>query len=185
MTHMLRQLDIVVPIHSVPSLPVAFHKVPLLRAATLWDFSYLAAFSPWSQLTSLILIAKEPYECTPILQQTTNLVHCELILFDETETPQPDDSATEYLECFIVPALCRLQIPGTFLALDPIATLTSFIPKFQCKLQRLHITGERSVSQWAYRKALPAVPLIIFNGLLRDCLTGEYSVGPRRSTDDF
>jgi hypothetical protein len=36
------------------------------------------------------MIAKEPYECTPILQQTTNLVHCELILFDETETPQPD-----------------------------------------------------------------------------------------------
>ncbi|KAJ6470252.1 hypothetical protein C8R47DRAFT_1325308 [Mycena vitilis] len=51
--------------YNVPS--VTFPEMPRLRAATLWDFSYPVDLLPWSQLTSLTLIAKEPHGCTPLL----------------------------------------------------------------------------------------------------------------------
>ncbi|KAJ7869786.1 hypothetical protein B0H13DRAFT_2062628 [Mycena leptocephala] len=182
---LLRELEIQV---AGPSSPTAtFPEMPRLHTVTLWDFDYPAALLPWSQLTSLTLIAKEPHQCTPILLHTTNLLHCELILFDNDEAqPQPDItlprlesllfvhfaadymSTVGYLPSFIVPALRRLQIPENCVAGDPVAVLASFISKSGCKLEQLHITGERSISQNAYRTAFSSISKVSFNSLLTD-----------------
>ncbi|KAJ7912304.1 hypothetical protein B0H13DRAFT_2327470 [Mycena leptocephala] len=76
--------------------------------------------------------------------------------------------AVGYLPSFIVPALRRLQIPENCIAGDPVATLASFISKSGCELERLHITGERSISENAYRTAFPSISKVSFNPLLTD-----------------
>ncbi|KAJ7659341.1 hypothetical protein DFH06DRAFT_1130873 [Mycena polygramma] len=200
---MLRQLELQVPLRSDSPFREALSPVPLLRAAALWDFNCPSDLLPWSQLTSLIFIARYPSDCTPILQQAVNLVHCELILFAE-QHPQPDihlpclksliiapfsanheDFATaDYLLRFIVPGLRRLQIAETFIVPDPIARLMTFVKRSQCKLKELHVTGERSFSTVFYRKKLPNISVITFNRQLRDWLTLP-AVGERRSMEDF
>ncbi|KAJ7659253.1 hypothetical protein DFH06DRAFT_1406377 [Mycena polygramma] len=141
---MLRQLELQIPFKSSHPVLGALPELPLLREATLWDFPYSSDLLPWSQLTSLILIARPPEDCTPILQQAVNLVHCELIIDDERGLPQPDihlprletlifglyladdEAAPNYLDSFVVPALRRLQLSEKFLTMDPIDALASF-----------------------------------------------------------
>ncbi|KAJ7659278.1 hypothetical protein DFH06DRAFT_1327105 [Mycena polygramma] len=202
----LRELEIHISANSNDALDFlpAFADVPNLTAATLWDFVYPTDLLPWSQLISLILIAKSPSECTQILLQTPNLVHCELMLSCET-VPQPDiylphlqrlilgchyiegdDPETEYLHSFVVPGLRSLQIPENFLGPDPIATLEAFLPKSQCKLYELHITGKRSFSTTLFHRELSAsIPRITFNSSPLDWMTDDTSQYPRCSMDDF
>ncbi|KAJ7655811.1 hypothetical protein DFH06DRAFT_483877 [Mycena polygramma] len=189
---MLRQLELQVPIDGVPSFPVAFH-APLLRAATLWDFEYHTALLPWSQLTSLVLIAKVPRHCREILQQTPNLVYCELILLDYEAAPQPDvylpnlktlilvhfadndPPARHILGSLIVPALRTLQIPELFLTPDPLGKLASFISKSGCHLPGLglRITGPRALSKTSYQKAFPSLSKLVFKKELVDWFTSR------------
>ncbi|KAJ7659307.1 hypothetical protein DFH06DRAFT_1472681, partial [Mycena polygramma] len=202
----LRELEIHIsaPHNAAIDFLPAFIDVPKLTAVTLWDFVYPADLLPWSQLTSLILIAKSPSQCSQILRQTPNLVHCELMLRCE-DVPQPDvhlahlkrlilgchycegdDPETEYLHSFVVPALCSLQIPENFLGPDPITTLEAFLPKSQCKLYELHITGKRSFSTTLFRRELSAsIPRITFNDSLLDWVTDDTPQCPRLSMDDF
>ncbi|KAJ6548575.1 hypothetical protein B0H19DRAFT_1378989 [Mycena capillaripes] len=184
---LLQQLEIRGNAATPPTL--SFPDMPLLRAVTLWNFDYPPRFLPWAQLTSLTLIAKQPHECTPLLAHATNLLYCELILFDDERFSQPNVTlpyleslvlfnldekdempVTGYLLCFIAPALCRLQVPERCLGHDPIATLTSFISNSQCKLREVHITGDAGyeISDDAYRTALPTIPKVSFNRLLID-----------------
>ncbi|KAJ7656463.1 hypothetical protein DFH06DRAFT_1132391 [Mycena polygramma] len=166
---LLRELEICISSSSgevMDYLP-ALTDVPQLTAVTLWDFVYPEDLLPWSQLTSLILIEQPPSRCTQILQQTPNLEHCELLLESSDEDPQPDihlphlkrlifasfstladdnEYDTEYLLSFVVPALRSLQIPEESLAPDPIGKLKIFLPKSQCQLHELHITGKRTFS---------------------------------------
>ncbi|KAJ6544000.1 hypothetical protein B0H19DRAFT_293448 [Mycena capillaripes] len=184
---LLRELEIRVGTTRNEKYPsFAFRQVPNLTTATLWDFDYPAALFPWSQLTSMNLIAKTPSECTAVLKQTSNLVYCELTISSETGTPEPDihlphletlvfvnfteesESAAGYLPCFVVPALRRLQLPSDYLGDDPIASLTSFISKSGCNLEEVHITGERSLPKSVYREAFPSIRTISFNKRLTD-----------------
>ncbi|KAJ7789903.1 hypothetical protein B0H13DRAFT_1747319 [Mycena leptocephala] len=71
---LLRELEIQIHDDDVPSVRVELQEVPRLRAVTLWDFPYPTGFLPWSQLTSLTLVAKEPHECTLVLAQTVTRV---------------------------------------------------------------------------------------------------------------
>ncbi|KAJ6602793.1 hypothetical protein DFH09DRAFT_451509 [Mycena vulgaris] len=159
---------------------ISVRQAPLLRAVTLTDFEYPTAFLPWSQLTSLTLIATTPTHCWPILQQSANLVHCELVIYGDG-VPQPPvtiprleslifwvfdplDPLTQRLDTFVVPALRTLQIPEELLGMVPIQSLTSFIAKSGCKLQEVRITGKRGVKKRLYRKLLPSVPKFVFNG---------------------
>ncbi|KAJ7430431.1 hypothetical protein B0H11DRAFT_1627498, partial [Mycena galericulata] len=151
---LLRQISIRLPYESVPS-HMEFRDVPRLRAATLWEAQFTNNLLPWSQLTSLTLVAKSPSECTPILKETVNLVHCKLFTGEEVHIRQPDislpfleslvfvqwfddeDPAIHYLDTFIVPALRKLQIPETFLSPGPIQTLRAFISKSGCNPQEI------------------------------------------------
>ncbi|KAJ7473246.1 hypothetical protein FB451DRAFT_1398378 [Mycena latifolia] len=91
----LQHLDLRLYDHGSPP-PVAYHDVPRLRSATLWDFDYPPELLPWTQLTSLTLVCKLPTECTTVLQHTVNLVHCELVTADVLV--RPPDVKLERLE---------------------------------------------------------------------------------------
>ncbi|KAJ7487321.1 hypothetical protein B0H11DRAFT_1956558 [Mycena galericulata] len=174
---------------SAPSR-IAFHGVPHLRAATLWDFVYPADLLPWSQLTSLKLVAKGTADITQILREIPQLVHCQLIVYDSV-APQlnttlafleslilmsfaadvDDPTPPSYLDTFVLPSLRRLQIPDEFLRPAPVDALTSFINNSGCKLQEILITGERIVPKWSYRKAFPDIKKFIFDSALVDYMT--------------
>jgi hypothetical protein len=158
----------------------AFRDVPLLRSVIL-DAAVTSIMLPWAQLTSLTLFDVYPRECVPVLQKTTNLVHCKLeVSFDsDTDQPGPDvplpclqslalvdacnGPVTDFLETFIVPALRSLKIPEDFIEPDPIQSLTGFISKSGCKLEEVHITGERLLPQDSYRQAFPSIRQFSFD----------------------
>ncbi|KAJ7681899.1 hypothetical protein DFH06DRAFT_283942 [Mycena polygramma] len=175
-------------------------RMPLLRAATLWDFHYSSDLLPWFQLTSLTLIGKEPSECTQVLAHTTNLVFCELILYG-SEPQSPDtllprletlvlvdfhleySDSVGYLSNFVVPALRRLQVPDNSLAPDPTVTLQTFLAKSGCQLREVCITGKRAVSKTQYRSAFrDAIPTISFNTDLVDWYCPEADEIRKRGT---
>ncbi|KAJ7850086.1 hypothetical protein B0H13DRAFT_57110 [Mycena leptocephala] len=167
----------------VSNSPVIFapHDVPLLRTVLLNDLTVANVVLPWAQLTSLVLHRVYPHECVPVLQQTSNLIHCELELFHRSPDHQladimlpylesltlkdPEDvPVTGYLQTLIVPTLRSLTVPESFLEPNPIDSLTSFISKSSCKLQQVRITGERTVTKNSYRRAFPSIPEFAFDG---------------------
>jgi hypothetical protein len=142
---------------------------------------------------SLTLVAKEPYECTYVLEHSVNLTYCELILYGDYEATQADvgitlahleklvlwkwleeeNGPTGYLETFIVPALRRLQVPDDFLlpdddlGPDAIDALHSFVSKSGCKPEEVFITGPRSRPKDSYRRAFPSINFS-FNSAITD-----------------
>ncbi|KAJ7122632.1 hypothetical protein C8R43DRAFT_1032164 [Mycena crocata] len=156
---------------------VVFVDAPLLRSVDLHCFAD-AVNLPFAQLTSLTLTSVEPFECTPILQRTRNLVHCALTLYPSDDNPpQPeielhileslifveDAIFTDYAETFIVPALRILEIPDGFLGEDPLRSLASLISKSGCQIQELRITGTRLITKTSYREAFPSIPKLTFD----------------------
>ncbi|KAJ7186623.1 hypothetical protein C8R46DRAFT_1057587, partial [Mycena filopes] len=130
---------------------------PLLRSANIDDATAQHILLPWAQLTSLTLHNVYPNECTPLLQLTPHLVHCSLHLWCPRNTHVPPqmslphlkslvlteadvEPVTGYLETFIVPALSTLRVQESFLGVDPIGSLRSFIQKSDCKLRDVVIT---------------------------------------------
>ncbi|KAF8207674.1 hypothetical protein K438DRAFT_342392 [Mycena galopus ATCC 62051] len=159
---------------------ITFHDLPLLRSAVLDDIATFWVILPWAQLTSLALNRVYLHECVPILQQTCNLVHCELHIYsypggsgDIVTLPRleslvfNDPSAvthpTQYLESFATPALCSLRIQEQSLGRKPVHSLTEFISRSECKLQEVCITGRRVVARKSYREGLPSIPRLAFN----------------------
>ncbi|KAJ7921737.1 hypothetical protein B0H13DRAFT_2414083 [Mycena leptocephala] len=158
---------------------VSFREMPLLRTVVLSDDVVLSVILPWAQLTSLTLLCVYPYECVPILRQTSSLIRCKLLLCCEFDELRPDialpclesltleladpGAVTDFLETFIVPALHSLEIPEDFLYVNPIESLAAFISKSGCKLEEVHITGPRSVPSSSYLKAFPSIPRFSFS----------------------
>ncbi|KAJ7155134.1 hypothetical protein C8R46DRAFT_436827 [Mycena filopes] len=151
---------------------VLFRDTPALRSAVLNDAA-LGIQLPWAQLTSVLLHAMYPNECVPVLRQTTNLLHFELMIVDDggprTDFTLPflesltlkDSEApmVGYLDTLTLPALRSLSIPESFLGEDPIDALTRFITKSDCKLQELCITNMYGVQNpGMYRLAFPLIP---------------------------
>ncbi|KAJ6537624.1 hypothetical protein B0H19DRAFT_1316294 [Mycena capillaripes] len=154
------------------------HNVPLLRAVVLNHVAASSTILPWRQLTSMTLLRVEPRDCVPILQQTSNLVHCRLKLWTNgsiVDHPGPDivlafleslfltcsfgGIVKGFLNTFILPDLRALEIPGRFIEMNPIGSLESFISKSGCKLQEVRITGQ---SDKSYRDAFPSIPKFSF-----------------------
>ncbi|KAJ7156536.1 hypothetical protein C8R43DRAFT_1234770 [Mycena crocata] len=173
----LRELNLRLDIS--PISPISLKEAPLLRTVVLNDEAATNAILPWVQLTSLTLDDVYPKQCTPILLQTCNLVHCQLGL---TRHPghaiEPDvklqcleslilidtyGEVTEYLGTFIVPALRKLEVPEMYLEPDPVSVLTAFISKSGCKLQEVRITGYRSTASALYRKTFPLISNLSFD----------------------
>ncbi|KAJ7087032.1 hypothetical protein C8R43DRAFT_1244879 [Mycena crocata] len=180
-TPLLRKLGL--RVFGSPSSLFSLKDAPLLRIVALNDIAAASIILPWAQLTSLILHNVFPQECTAILLQTSDLVHCQLnLIADDPDLIQPDVKlpcleslilednsdyrgveATEYLGSFIVPALQKLVVCEVYIGTDPVTALASFVTKSECKLQDVHIRGhERSRSDDQYCKALPFVPKISF-----------------------
>ncbi|KAJ7193785.1 hypothetical protein GGX14DRAFT_378565 [Mycena pura] len=179
---MVRQLDLRFRRDST-AFPVPAIDAPRLRTAILWQFKYPSKFLPWHQLTSLTLEAMQPHECTPILKQTVNLIHCVLGIFGDNAN-QPDTAllrlesllfkhftqllsstlpVTGYLETFIVPSLRRLQVPCRFLQPDSLGKLALFIAKSGCMLQELCISDVKYISQeevYRYREEFPSIKIL-------------------------
>ncbi|KAJ7874464.1 hypothetical protein B0H13DRAFT_2057636, partial [Mycena leptocephala] len=166
--------------------------IPLVRSL---DIRVYGGNTPVSSvaLEAPRLLAKEPYECTYVLEHSVNLTYCELILYGDYEATQADvgitlahleklvlwkwleeeNGPTGYLETFIVPALRRLQVPDDFLlpdddlGPDAIDALHSFVSKSGCKLEEVFITGPRSRPKDSYRQAFPSIN-ISFNSAITD-----------------
>ncbi|KAJ6483957.1 hypothetical protein C8R45DRAFT_294337 [Mycena sanguinolenta] len=153
--------------------PFTLYDVPRLCTVNLYRRANVNL--PWLQLTSLNLTCVEANDCVRILVQTLNLVQCILLLsdVDELEVPTSDlalpslkslvletddwTAAEEFLQSFVVPSLCSLQLEEEFLGDNPIPALASFISKCGCKLQEVQIT-ECSTNQKSYRSAFPFIP---------------------------
>ncbi|KAJ7164509.1 hypothetical protein C8R46DRAFT_1099744 [Mycena filopes] len=165
--------------------PVALLDVPLLRSVTLDDNTTRHVALPWAQITSLTLHRVYAEECSPLLVQTCNLVHCRLYLVDyDPSVPLPrvslpylqtltmmaqgTDPVVGYLDTFVVPALLTLQVPESFLGPNPIERLSSFIATSGCKLQDVVITGDEIKSIDSYRGAFPSVDRFSFRRYHRD-----------------
>ncbi|KAF7353341.1 F-box domain-containing protein [Mycena sanguinolenta] len=159
---------------------VSFGGLPLLRSVVLNGVASQSVRLPWAQLTSLVLHKVTLEAFIPILSQTSNLLHCELHLrnpvFDSDgvatvpfleslvlKAQQDDHPAFEYLKFFITPALSNLTIPERFLGLEPLRSLTDFIPKSGGKLRDVCITGRKLVPKNLYREALQSVPRLSFS----------------------
>ncbi|KAJ7629782.1 hypothetical protein DFH06DRAFT_1338209 [Mycena polygramma] len=175
---LLRHLELKTTMEDRRLDPIAAHGVPLLRTVVLNDLAAKRIMLPWMQLTSLTLIRVYPSECIPILVQTRNLVHCELhVLRDSSSDVEPHRDlqlqcleslvfilwgtrpVTDFLPIFIVPALRSLTIPEDFLTPKPFDLLTAFISKSGCTLEKLHLTGTRTLSEKSYRQAFPSLRL--------------------------
>jgi hypothetical protein len=156
--------------------PAVFRELPLLRMAILNGHAAVNIILPWAQLTSLTLHWISSRECVPILQQTPNLEHCELGLFDEKRDlpdivlpclralalKQEDRPVTNYLHTIIAPALRNLEIPESFLGSKPINALALFISKSGCELQEVHITGQRFIGRDTYCAIFPSIQQFSF-----------------------
>ncbi|KAJ7875231.1 hypothetical protein B0H13DRAFT_2550195 [Mycena leptocephala] len=184
---LLRHLDFEVDEFAEPTdvVQVVLVELPLLRTAILNDNAASLVVLPWAQLTSLTLKRVLPEEWVPILQQTSNLVHCNLRIFPVhgqhreipditlphleslimTET-EPDEGITpsRYFT-FIVPALRSLQIPEKFLGERPIDALAALMSRSGCSLEKVCITGQRiSIPKDSYLKAFPAILKVSLRG---------------------
>ncbi|KAJ7186639.1 hypothetical protein C8R46DRAFT_277214 [Mycena filopes] len=161
---------------SLPTSAFSCPDAPLLHSATLNDVTSERIILPWAQLTSLTLHSVFPRECTPVLRQTPHLIYCSLSLLRDAGVPTPQMSlpyleslemlemdaepVAGYLETFIVPALSTLRVPESFLGVDPIGGLRSFIGRSDCKVRDVVITytaGEKLASTESYRNAFPSI----------------------------
>ncbi|KAJ7659343.1 hypothetical protein DFH06DRAFT_1327162 [Mycena polygramma] len=171
---LLRDLKLMLDPHS-DSPAVRFCEMPLLRTAILTYCAASSVILPWAQLTSLTLNWITPLQCVPILQQTCNLVHCDLALYCHFSGPVPDIQLPcvqslvigdpplglgipGYLETLTVPALRKLEISEQFLARsNDINSLASFISKSGCNISELHLLGDHLEPEDSYRRAFPSI----------------------------
>ncbi|KAF8215581.1 hypothetical protein K438DRAFT_602902 [Mycena galopus ATCC 62051] len=174
---LLRRLDLSVP-DELPAV-VTFSPAPLLRSLTLRATTPLNVALPLGQVTSLTLDMVYRSEYAVILRQTRNLVHFELNAFfewDATSDLPPDHDielpclesfalrnqdvpntiAAAHLSDFRVPALRILRLDQSFLGLEPIDTLASFISKSGCTLQQVCFTRSDALLA-SYREAFPSI----------------------------
>ncbi|KAF8150416.1 hypothetical protein K438DRAFT_441446 [Mycena galopus ATCC 62051] len=179
---LLRRLHLTVDDDS--NRTISFREAPLLRSITLRAATPLKVALPLGQLTSLMLNMAFRDEYVAILQQTCNLVHCELGIVSDwsgsTDLPPEhgielpcleslslkNEDAPEtvgYLDDFLVPALRILQLEEIFLGAEPTNNLASFISKSGCKLQQIHITCRTLVSKASYREVFPSIHRFSFD----------------------
>ncbi|KAJ7187762.1 hypothetical protein C8R46DRAFT_1183515 [Mycena filopes] len=167
---------------------------PLLRTVLL-DFNPVLVALPWTQLTSLTLRYVFPSGCSPVLEQTPNLIFCHLnLIFDDHPGPNPItlrhltslklealDPIPHFLHALTVPSLRGLDLPEHFLGPNPLQTLASFMSKSNCSLQELIMRENhmfpRNLRRSTYREAFPLINVSFVDG------DGEEDTDDSLSTD--
>ncbi|KAF8214722.1 hypothetical protein K438DRAFT_1749817 [Mycena galopus ATCC 62051] len=174
---LLRYLDLALEDSAKPVF--RFDEASLLRTAILRRHTVLKVTLPWGQLTSLTLIDPDPCHCFSILQQTANLVHCNLyfwshkfvVLGDDITLPHLDSliltlgpQMEGFLHNFVTPALRSLKLSEAALGsqLAPTVSLQSFISKSGCSLQEVCITQGDVKHRNSYLAAFPSIPHFFF-----------------------
>ncbi|KAK6977997.1 F-box domain-containing protein [Favolaschia claudopus] len=163
------------------AIPHIFPDSPLLRAVVLEDYAVRSISLPWLQLTSLTLRDAFFDDCLSVLQQTTNLLHCTLLVWiqsaPQTEAVLPSletlviergsNSRVEVLSGFNTPALRCLELPEAFvrprraLDADCLQAVNDFIARCGCNFQELRVT--HASSSVLGSRAFPSVPVITFD----------------------
>ncbi|KAJ6504168.1 hypothetical protein C8R47DRAFT_968577 [Mycena vitilis] len=159
-----------------------FRSLPALRTLVL-NFDDLASSTvnlPWAQLTSFTLTDAASDVCLSILQQTHNLVHCELQITQvrsNGHAVRPPDIALPRLQsltflddCILAwdldtltfPALRSLRVPELFLRRNYIEVLSSIVSKSGAELQDIYIVDRRALSEGSYREAFPSIARFSF-----------------------
>jgi hypothetical protein len=159
-----------------------FDQAPSLRAIILEDISsdISGTFSPWRQLTTLILEGIEPHLCAGILNRTFHLVHCTIGLWHfhrpvdtnlaiilplrhlESLVLRDMYSMTGFIDTLTLPALKKLEVPQEFLGQNPVETLLSFISRSGCRLEELGIIRS-TIPNATYLQAVPSVSTFFEN----------------------
>ncbi|KAK6977998.1 hypothetical protein R3P38DRAFT_3294610 [Favolaschia claudopus] len=184
---LLRTLSLFINLERL-SPPHPFQYAPLLHSV-VFNCQTPCVILPWSQLTSLTLRCMYAEEIPPILRQTSNLVHCTLLVWGEDFfgsgpdyditlsclktlifEPSVIDTSVVLFQHLVTPALVCLELRESFLfseglgaAIAPhggvVGSLEAFISKSGCQLCELRIT-KASVPQEIYRSAFPSIPVI-------------------------
>ncbi|KAJ7653700.1 hypothetical protein DFH06DRAFT_1299249 [Mycena polygramma] len=180
----LRQLDLSLGWQSVGAF--TFDNVPLLRSVTMNYSASRVVGLPWAQLTSLTLDHVDRDQCVRVLQQTSCLVHCKLVLQTlwTSGSGGPDITlpnitlpclqslvlyavkevygpTAAFFGTFITPALLSLDIAEAFLGRIPMNTLASFIERSGCQLEEVSIyflIRTRARLEMDFRAAFPSIP---------------------------
>ncbi|KAJ7062823.1 hypothetical protein C8F01DRAFT_1135353 [Mycena amicta] len=161
---------------------------PRLRAVGLWDIPCTVHSLSWSHLTELCAIEIPLLDWVPMLRQATQVVRCRLsltngipqlhqsvelplletLVFEVYEDLIHSSTGRSGLAAFTLPALRRLQVPESFLPLDPIEDLRMFVRRSECNLQTLLIRDDdRGLSSSrAYKAAFPKVTRVSLVGNL-------------------
>ncbi|KAK7055859.1 F-box domain-containing protein [Favolaschia claudopus] len=166
---LLRHLDLDLSSAITNKLAVTSEEAPVLRSASLAAFASARVSLPWRQLTSLTLKRVFEIECIQVLQETENLVACELWILPaglpaagqadyDIVLPRLHSLVLNglgpcrlhawqhpdlFLRCFVTPALRRFETLNCFLGRDPIASVASLISKSACTLEGLCIMHEK------------------------------------------
>ncbi|KAJ7037902.1 hypothetical protein C8F04DRAFT_384968 [Mycena alexandri] len=179
---LLRHLDLYVC--TPRTAVITFNTAPLLYSVAIKYTSANFVGLPWAQLTTLRLTGLfTSSECVSILQQTSNLVHCELqTVGDEDAAPEVTLLRLESLKlcvdrldehplrkALILPTLRRLTLIEYATNLEPISSLEIFLEKAGCsRLEEVRITKPKFsplplALKAAYRTAFPSIPLLKFS----------------------
>ncbi|KAJ7872303.1 hypothetical protein B0H14DRAFT_186186 [Mycena olivaceomarginata] len=119
---------------------VSLREAPLLRSAILNNHATVNIVLPWAQLTSLTLITMMMHECVPILQKTSDLVHCELelYLFDEPSPSHGVEVTLPSLESLVLRDPDRNEYP-------PSSNTLSSPPSTVCRSPSVSWSPTRSM----------------------------------------
>ncbi|KAJ7041604.1 hypothetical protein C8F04DRAFT_1079365 [Mycena alexandri] len=170
---------------------------PLLQKVAIQHYhTALRALIPWAQLTVLVIASIPSQQCGRVLALAVNLVYCEFTISRQTQESSASTPLTmHHLETLVLrvqwpksypvlglidvltlPALIRLNITEVLLEPSPTITLSQFISRSGCRLQKIHLT-EASVLADDYHQAVPTAefsssrwenPLSLFYAQSRD-----------------
>ncbi|KAJ7028935.1 hypothetical protein C8F04DRAFT_48654 [Mycena alexandri] len=165
--------------------PDLFNHAPQLDSVILTeDFVPSAISLPWTQFTRLEGLCLYEHECAEILTSVLHLVHCAMtvvgtqqnitipivpahlhlqnLTLHVSDMTRVEVDLSDLLSKLTLPALRTLQLPESYMPLDPLPTLESFISRSRCSLDELLIE-DASLPEVHYREALSSIGMITLN----------------------
>ncbi|KAK7018480.1 F-box domain-containing protein [Favolaschia claudopus] len=154
---------------------IELFNVPMLRSVVVEIHATHGIALPWTQLDTLSLYDITLSNCEDVLRQVTNLLHLNLELFVDDDAhdfviepainlpylksfkADGERNMKRLLDSFVLPSLLQLDVAEDYLGKDPIASLTTFILRSGCKLEKLYVTYADSLSNTPYLPTFASV----------------------------